>query len=252
MRPVVSRTAAAAFVCAVSAGCAATAANPPAPPPTLQNPPVQPVGLQVEQAVHLRVEPIAARSIKRAAEEMTVRVRNINCDGLALGSGFAIVPHVLLTNRHVLAGADQLEINTWDGHDATIDTALVGALGDLGIASTSQTLPKVASFGRAAKAGDLITVVGYPLGGPLTLSPGTVVDRVDGTPFGIDGSVLRLTATVEHGNSGGPVLNTHGQVVAVVFAIETGTGFGLAIPIDTVAALVRAGGFQSVPPCGSR
>src|SRR5581483_10768266 len=186
----------------------------------------------------LKLAPVAAASVHRAAEKMTVRVRNVNCEGISLGSGFAVAPHVLLTNRHVLAGANELAINTWDGHDASVEAAIVGALGDLGIVETTESLPTVARFGRPAKAGDLVTVVGYPLGGPLTFADGTVIDRVAGSHFGIGGSVLRLTANVEHGNSGGPVLDGEGRVVAVVFAIETTTGFGLAIPIDTVASLI--------------
>jgi len=232
-------------------GCAATASAPPKQSPALDVPTLESVSAVVERVVRLRLQPIAARSIRRAAEEMTVRVRNVSCDGIWVGSGFAIAPRVLLTNRHVLAGASELEINTWDGEDDSVGTAFVGALGDLGVATTDRPLPKVARFGLPAKAGDLVTVVGYPLGGPLTLAQGTVIDRVDGAPFGINGAVLRLTAAVEHGNSGGPVLDSQGHVVAVVFAIETATGFGLAIPIDTVAALVRAGGFQNVPPCES-
>lgn len=238
------------FACIV-AGCGAVASAPPRPRPPVVNPPVAAISPAVERAAHLTIRPVAAESVHRAAEEITVRVRNVSCEGISLGSGFAVTPHVLLTNRHVLAGASELDINTWDGRDTSVDAAEVGALGDLGVVETTESLPKVAHFGRPAKAGDLVTVVGYPLGGPLTFAPGTVVDRVDGTPFGINGSVVRLTAKVEHGNSGGPVLNAHGQVVAVVFAIEISTGFGLAIPVDTVASLVRAGGLEDVPPCGS-
>ena len=97
-----------------------------------------------------------------------------------------------------------------------------------------------------------MTVVGYPLGGALAFSSGIVVDRIEGTGFGIDGEVLRLTAHVEHGNSGGPVLDRSGRVVGVVFAIEVATGLALAIPTDTLLALARTGGFENVPPCGAQ
>ena len=72
-----------------------------------------------------------------------------------------------------------------------------------------------------------------------------------GALFGIPGQVLRLSARVEHGNSGGPVLDRYGKVVGVVYAIEVATGFGLAIPVDTLRSLARTGGFEAVPPCGS-
>jgi S1-C subfamily serine protease len=94
-------------------------------------------------------------------------------------------------------------------------------------------------------------VVGYPRGGPLTLSEGAVVDRIDGAALGIPGSVVRLSAHVEPGNSGGPVLNGRGQIAGIVYARQRGTGFGLAIPVDTFRRLARVGGYEDVPPCGA-
>jgi S1-C subfamily serine protease len=62
---------------------------------------------------------------------------------------------------------------------------------------------------------------------------------------------MRLSARVQPGNSGGPVLDRKGKIVAVVFALELATEYGLAIPADTLRSLARTGGFESVPPCGS-
>jgi S1-C subfamily serine protease len=62
---------------------------------------------------------------------------------------------------------------------------------------------------------------------------------------------MRITTNVEPGNSGGSLLDNQGRVVGIVYAIEVATGYGLAIPLDTLRTLVQAGGFQSVPPCGS-
>jgi S1-C subfamily serine protease len=234
-----------------ASGCGFEAAAPPAEPPTTTVPALTPVSPLVAQATEETVPTIARDSTHRAAEQLTVRVRNVNCTGITLGSGFAIAPNVLVTNRHVLAGADKLTIDTWDGETIGVRTAKVGALEDLGLAVVDRRLPTLARFGPAARAGDSVTVVGYPLGGALTFSNGVVVDRVDGSAFGVHGDVLRLTARVEHGNSGGPVLDAQGQVVGVVFAIQLATGFGLAIPNETLLQLVRTGGFEPLPPCGS-
>jgi S1-C subfamily serine protease len=97
-----------------------------------------------------------------------------------------------------------------------------------------------------------VTVAGYPLGGKLTLRQGTVIDYVDGSRLGVPGRVMRLSARVQPGNSGGPVLNERGKIVAVVYAIELATSYGLAIPVDMLRGLVRAGGYEQVPSCGSK
>lgn len=197
------------------------------------------------------VPEISRDSIDREARRVTLRIRNSACDAIWLGSGFALGPHLVVTNRHVLAGAYKLEVSTWDGRSLRVSAAEVGALGDLGVVKVNGRLPQVAHFGPRARQGDSVVVVGYPEGGPLTLARGRVVDRVSGANLGIPGPVLRLTARVEHGNSGGPVLDPKGRVVAIVYAVETSTGYGLAIPNDTVRSFTRTGGFQPVPPCGS-
>jgi S1-C subfamily serine protease len=194
---------------------------------------------------------LISNSLRRKAEEMVVRVRNVNCQGIATGSGFALDAHTLLTNRHVLAGASQLEVSSWDGHDYQVPTAKVGALVDLGVATVEGTLPRAVSAYAEPVAGQRVTVVGFPLGGPLTFSSGRVVDFVDGSSLGVSGSVMRLTANVEPGNSGGPVLDNRGRVVGIVYAIELATGYGLAIPLDTLRLLARAGGFEPIPACGA-
>jgi S1-C subfamily serine protease len=232
-------------------GCGLQASAPPEEEPTVSVPALTQVSSDVPGAVRVKVPTIAAASAGRRARKLTLRVRNVSCLGVALGSGFAIDSDLLITNRHVLAGAAVIQVSTWDGHSFGVTAAEVGVLGDLGIAVVQGRLPRVGSFGKAPNVGDSITVAGYPLGGKLTLSEGTVIDRVDGARFGVPGQILRLSARVEHGNSGGPVLDRHGKVVAVVYAIELATDFGLAIPIDTLRSLARAGGFESVPPCGS-
>ena len=61
---------------------------------------------------------------------------------------------------------------------------------------------------------------------------------------------MRLTAHVEPGSSGSPVLDEQGRVVGIVYAIELATGLALAIPIDTLRTLVDRGGCQAIPSCG--
>lgn len=234
----------------LASGCAGLADAPPSAEPQLTNPDVQQLSPVVDRAATVSLPKLARDGATRRAEKLTVRVRNTGCDDVTLGSGFAVSANLLITNRHVLAGAEQLEISTWEGRSQQITFAYVGALGDIGFARVDQTLPQVGRFGPPAQADDLVSVVGYPLGGPLTIARGVVVDRDDGSRFDLPGEVLRMTAHVEPGNSGGPVLDERGRIVAVVFAIEIATGYGLAIPIETMVELIKAGGFEDVPGCG--
>jgi len=193
---------------------------------------------------------ISRDSAQRQAKQMTVRIRNLGCEGLGTGSGFALSERTLGTNRHVLAGADQLEVNTWDGRTLNVTAAEVQVFGDLAFVEVDGTLPVVAELSQSIAPGEPVTAVGYPLGGPITLSEGVVIGRVAGTAYGLPGDVIQMTATVEPGNSGGPLLDARGRVVAVVFGIDTENGYGLAIPVDEAQELLEAGGVTSVPPCG--
>ena len=100
-------------------------------------------------------------------------------------------------------------------------------------------------------------VVGYPLGGPLTTTYGRLLGfapisryhRYFPDGFHDYGQVMRITAPVKHGNSGGPVLDTQGRVIGVVYGFDPqANGVALALPISTVATVVKKGGLEA-PPC---
>ncbi|HZU40686.1 MAG TPA: trypsin-like peptidase domain-containing protein, partial [Solirubrobacteraceae bacterium] len=194
---------------------------------------------------------------------ITLRVRNISCQGIAVGSGWAVDPHTLITNRHVIAGAAVIELDAWDGTSvqADVSRAASGRLVDIGVVRVAETLPAVASTGPEPAAGAAVTAVGYPLGGPLTLSPGRVLGYVDGRSLppgiGFDGRVIEISAAIHHGNSGGPLLDSRGRVVGVVYAAQFAPGaaqtsasqIGYAIPLSEVGTLLAAGGSQAIVPC---
>ncbi|MGZ8766570.1 MAG: S1C family serine protease [Acidimicrobiia bacterium] len=181
---------------------------------------------------------LAHDSSGRRAREVTLRVRNTNCVGLGLGSGVSIGDGTVVTNHHVVDGADRLELTTWDGRDVTATVASATYVNDLAIIRTDATeLPAPDRREDRLDPGDRVRIVGYPEGGQLEISGGSVVDYVPGDDYGEAGSVLRATAVVKHGNSGGPVLDDQGRLVGIVFAIEGGTDYALVIPMEDLAAL---------------
>jgi S1-C subfamily serine protease len=234
----------------LAVGCAPLASAPPPDPKPLAAPEIEQLDSAVERAARLKIPALARDSNLRHAKRLTVRVRNTGCEGVATGSGFAIDKEILVTNRHVLAGADHVELATWDGHSQHVEFAFVASAGDIALIRSESPLPQVATLGADVRSGDEVSVVGYPHGGPLTISEGVIVDETDGSRFEIPGPVLRMTATVAPGNSGGPVLDKKGHVVAVVFAIERDTGLSLAIPNGTIQHMFDIGGLEDLPPCG--
>jgi len=200
--------------------------------------------------VRVSVPRLSRDSLQRRTERFTVRVRNLSCEGVGSGSGFAIDATTLITNRHVVAGAERLEVNTWAGRTLQVEAAEVGVLGDVAFVRVAEQLPVSADLGGSATPGSEITAVGYPLGGPFAVSSGVVIDRIPGDAFGVPGTVLRVNAEVQPGNSGGPLLDGQGRVAGVVYAIEISTGFGLAFPLSTMDALLEQAGTTVVPPCG--
>jgi S1-C subfamily serine protease len=235
---------------AVGQGCGGLAAEPPAASPEKLSPPVAGDAPAARGITQVRIPTLSQDGFERRAESITVRVRNLSCAGLGTGSGFAIDRSTLITNRHVVAGASRLEVNTSDGRTYDVTAAEVGVLGDVAFVKVDGDLPVVANLDGRAQPGSKIAAVGYPEGGPFTLETGAVINRTPGERFGINGPVVRITADVRPGNSGGPLLDRRGRVAGVVFALELDTGFGVAMPMSTVNELLDQAGTTSVPACG--
>ncbi|WP_426595383.1 S1C family serine protease [Cellulomonas sp. McL0617] len=226
------------------AGCSALPAMP-APVPTRVEPSMGPVPAPSSSG---NLSPDGFDTAQRIA----VRIRNIGCGALSTGSGFAIDDHTVITNRHVVADTSTLQVSTYDGRDVTADEASTAGLADLAIVRTTDTLPAAPALADAdAQIGDAVTVVGYPLGRALTVTPGHVVDRRTDPLNENLGQVLVTDAPVEPGSSGSAVLDADGRVVGVVYAKDQ-NGHSFVVPVSTLRAMLDDDtAFTPLTPCTS-
>jgi putative serine protease PepD len=168
----------------------------------------------------------------------------------AQGSGFVYDSKGdIVTNQHVVDGASSISVRFWNG--ATYSAQLVGAdpSTDLAVirvdAPTSVLSPLTLGDSNQLQVGDGIVAIGSPFGLEETVTSGIVsaLHRSISSPndFTIPDSI-QTDAAINHGNSGGPLLNTQGQVVAVAAQIESDSGgndgVGFGIPSTTVRSVV--------------
>lgn len=192
----------------------------------------------------------AGPSLARMLNEAAVRVRASGCGRLGTGSGFAIADDVVVTNRHVAADADELQLSTWDGQSFGVASVSLSLRQDLALLHLDDgVLPHVADLApHDPTPGTSVQVVGYPQGGQVKFEQTRVVDYVDGPRLGVPGNAMRLTGAVEPGNSGGPVIDDAGRVVGVVYGVEKATGYGLATPVSAVRTLRERATDRGVTP----
>ena len=149
------------------------------------------------------------------------------------GSGFVVEPSRVVTNAHVIAGAEYVEVcSESSGHIVCVDALYASHYdvdADLAVLVTPFNVgPMLPLSGDATSIGDDVIVVSSPHGLHGTVSYGHVsaIRTVDGVPY------VQFTASVAPGSSGGAVLNETGAVVAVVVAgIEDYGSYNFAVPV---------------------
>jgi S1-C subfamily serine protease len=177
----------------------------------------------------------------------------------ALGSGFVIdrAGHIV-TNYHVVEGARSVEVSF--SNNESLKASIVGRdpstdIAVLQVKATSRALqPLPLGNSDAVRVGDQVLAIGNPFGLDRTATAGIVsaLQRPIQAPNGdeID-HVIQTDAALNHGNSGGPLIDARGEVIGVNSQIQTGgttdgnVGIGFAIPINTVksvaAQLIKTG-----------
>ncbi|MFB9950873.1 DegQ family serine endoprotease [Rhizobium puerariae] len=171
----------------------------------------------------------------------------------ALGSGFVITTDgYIVTNNHVIDNATSIKVTLDDGTE--LPAKLIGAdpKSDLAVIKIAPNKPLATiAWGDSdkLKAGDQILAIGNPFGIGTTVTAGIVSARGRDLHSGPYDDFIQIDAPINHGNSGGPLVDVEGKVVGINTAIYSpnggSVGVGFAIPSDqaqqVVAKLMKDG-----------
>jgi len=166
----------------------------------------------------------------------------------SLGSGFVIdgKEGLIVTNHHVIEGADEIVINFHDGSKLKVDK-VVGRDTKTDIALLKVTPKKPLAevrFGvsETMKVGDWVMAIGNPFGLGGSVSVGIISAKQRDINSGPYDDYLQTDAAINKGNSGGPLFNMDGDVIGVNTAIISPSGgsigIGFAVPSDTASSVV--------------
>ncbi len=204
--------------------------------------------------------PSHAAKAYAAVQRSVVRVRGRSTDDRedgyqteGVGTGVVIVDTgIILTNLHVVNGADQVRVEFFDGFET--EATIIGARPehDLAVLQAKQLPDDLAAATLRSTSdlapGDEVIAVGFPFGIGPSVSSGVVsgLHREYRSPRGKQQltNLIQFDAAANPGNSGGPLVTVDGEVVGIVTAILNPTeehvfiGIGFAVPIENAAAAV--------------
>jgi putative serine protease PepD len=168
----------------------------------------------------------------------------------AQGSGFVYdTQGNIITDEHVVAGATKITVKFFNGASYPADVVGTDASTDLAVikvkgAPSSLLVPVTVGDSSKLSVGDGVVAIGAPFGLEETVTSGIVsaLHRQMTSPnnFAIDDSI-QTDAAINHGNSGGPLLNLQGEVIGVTAQIKSDSGgndgIGFAVPSNTVRSV---------------
>ena len=237
-------------------GAVPVATAEPVAPPTVAPVPAAPAGPLVVNA------PMSFAPIVHAADPAVVFISTVTAEvevspfthrrrqalTQGLGTGFVFDKNgVILTNNHVIEGAQEIEVQLSDGRRLPGKVVGTDKITDMGVlrvdAKDLHPLPLGDSDG--IEVGDWVVAIGNPFGLSHTVSAGIISAKGrtrDDVPLDPAGYYyfLQTDASINPGNSGGPLLNLRGEVVGINSAIRGGgaQGIGFAIPINMIKQLL--------------
>ncbi len=167
----------------------------------------------------------------------------------SLGSGFVLDAEqgIVVTNNHVIADADEIEVNFSDGSKLEAELVGVDTKTDLAVLKVDPTKKKLkaVSFGDSdsIRIGDWVMAIGNPFGLGGTVTVGIVSARNRDINAGPYDDFIQTDAAINRGNSGGPLFNMEGQVIGINTAIISPSGgsigIGFSIPSELAMGVVQ-------------
>lgn len=166
----------------------------------------------------------------------------------SLGSGVIISPEgFILTNYHVIEGADEIDVSLPDGRKAI--AKVVGSDPETDLAVIKIDLPDLPAitFGHSelSSVGDVVLAIGNPFGVGQTVTMG-IISALGRTDVGINTyeNFIQTDAAVNFGNSGGALVDVQGNLLGINSAIYSrnggSLGIGFAIPVTTIKTVMEA------------
>lgn len=155
----------------------------------------------------------------------------------------------IITNNHVASGAEELLVTLYDGSEYPAELVGADENTDVAVIKIETDGLKAASFTSidSAKVGDLVIAVGSPFGLQQTVTTGVISAK--GRDISVSQETLPMVnliqtdAAINQGNSGGPLVNSAGQVIGINTLIFSpsgaSAGIGFAIPSDTVVNIAE-------------
>jgi serine protease DegQ len=167
---------------------------------------------------------------------------------LSLGSGVIVSPDgYILTNNHVVASADEIEVVLADGRKAPAKVVGTDPETDLAVIRIAAKNLPVIVLGHAeqARVGDVVLAIGNPFGVGQTVTMG-IISAVGRNNLHINQfeNFIQTDAAINFGNSGGALIDTSGNLIGINSAIYSQTGgsvgIGFAIPVTTAKSVMEA------------
>ena len=167
----------------------------------------------------------------------------------SLGSGVIVSPQgIILTNHHVIEGADEIEVAFADGRKR--NAKLIGSDPETDIAVLkidATDLPSPITLGKmeSVQVGDVVLAIGNPFGVGQTVTSG-IVSALGRNQLGINTfeNFIQTDAAINPGNSGGALVDTKGNLIGINTAIYSRSGgnmgIGFAIPINTAKQVMES------------